>query len=135
MERVECRYNPGVGCADPSKCAICGWNPEKASLRIQEMKEADARRRKPVTTYFQRITTSKETLAAFLSWLQPSSGGMPDQQAGETLAGLRDKVFRRKFCTKCRAPSCGRCPHEEKRRDWVWFLEQRVGDDGNDPLW
>ena len=29
MDRIQCKHNPGVGCSDPSKCAVCGWNPEE----------------------------------------------------------------------------------------------------------
>ena len=120
MDRTECKHNTGVGCLDPSKCATCGWNPAEARRRIQAQKKP--RPAKRVTTYFDQITASPEALAAFLTSIQ-------------VLDGPWDHLFQEKFCTKCRAPGCHRCPHQAERNSPAWFLAQEVADDGNDPLW
>jgi hypothetical protein len=31
-----CQYCRGVGCDDPSHCAVCGWNPFVSLQRITE---------------------------------------------------------------------------------------------------
>lgn len=40
MDRIECKYNTGVWCLDPSKCDACGWNPAEAKRRIESQKAA-----------------------------------------------------------------------------------------------
>ena len=30
---VDCKYNEGIGCRTPGKCASCGWNPVVAAAR------------------------------------------------------------------------------------------------------
>lgn len=119
--REKCKFNPAPGCEDTTKCGTCGWNPEVARRRIWALKEAEAKKQKPIMTYFQKITASKEALAEFLASIK-------------VLDGPWDDLFHAKFCTKCRASSCDGCPHEDKRRNPAWFLDQRVVGDGNDPL-
>lgn len=120
-DRVVCKHNPGAGCEDTTKCGACGWNPEVARRRIRAWKEADAKKQKPVMTYFQKITASQEALAAFLSSLNVADGPW-------------DFLFRQTFCTKCRASNCNVCPHEAERGNPAWFLKQKVVDDGKGPL-
>ena len=122
MERIECRYNPGVGCMDPSKCFDCGWNPAAAKRRVAEKKAGEQRKR--AKTYFKQITASPEALAAFLASIP-------------ALETPWDKVFQRTYCAVCSAENCdaGGCPHQAQRNSPAWFLAQEVADDGNDPLW
>ena len=116
MDRIQCKHNPGVGCSDPSKCAVCGWNPAEARRRLEEQKAAILR-----TTYFDQITASPEVLAEFLASIR-------------TLDAPWDEVFQQKFCTRCRASGCDKCPHQEQRNSPAWFLAQEVADGGNNPL-
>lgn len=122
MGRAKCRYNPELECKDTAKCGTCGWNPEVAQRRIREWKENEAKKRKPAMTYFEKITASRETLAAFLASLQ-------------VLDGPWDLLFQATFCTNCMASDCSSCPHEAQRRNPAWFLEQKVMEDGNGTLW
>ena len=115
MDRVECKHNHGVGCEDPSKCATCGWNPAEARRRLEAQKAALLQSMKPRITYFDKITASPEALAEFLASIQ-------------ALDGPWDRVFQEKFCTKCRASNCTRCPHQKERNSPVWFLAQEVAE-------
>jgi len=119
MERIECKYNPGVGCMDPSKCAACGWNPTAAKRR----NEARAARARRGPTYFEKITASPEALAEFLASIP-------------ALETPWDEVFRRTYCAVCSSENCDaeNCPHQDARNNPAWFLAQEVADDGNDPL-
>ena len=72
-------------------------------------------------TYFDQITASPAVLAEFLASIP-------------ALETPWDEVFRRKFCTRCRASGCDRCPHQAERNSPAWFLAQEVVDSGNDPL-
>ena len=121
MDRIQCKHNPGVGCSDPSKCAVCGWNPAEARRRLEAQKAALLQGMKPRTTYFDLITASPEALAEFLTSIR-------------TLDAPWDEVFQQKFCTRCRASGCDRCPHQAERNSPAWFLAQEVADGGNDPL-
>ena len=121
MDRVECKHNHGVGCADPSKCGTCGWNPETAKRRLEAQKAALLQEMKPRITYFDQITASREALAEFLASIP-------------ALETPWDEVFQQKFCTRCRASGCDRCPHQAERNSPAWFLAQEVADSGNNPL-
>lgn len=121
MDRIQCKHNPGVGCSDPSKCAACGWNPAEARRRLEAQKAALLQGMKPRTTYFDLITASLEALAEFLASIR-------------TLDAPWDEVFQQKFCTRCRASGCDRCPHQAERNSPAWFLTQEAADSGNDPL-
>lgn len=116
MDRIQCKHNPGVGCSDPSKCAACGWNPAEARRRLEAQKAALFR-----ITYFEKITASPEALAEFLASIR-------------TLDAPWDEVFQQKFCTRCRASECDKCPHQAERNSPAWFLAQEVADSGNDTL-
>ena len=121
MDRVECKHAHGVGCEDPSKCGTCGWNPEITKRRLEAQKAAILQGMKPRTTYFDQITASPEAMAEFLASIR-------------TLDAPWDEVFQQKFCTRCRASGCDKCPHQEQRNSPAWFLAQEVADGGNDPL-
>lgn len=121
MDRVECKHNHGVGCIDTSKCGTCGWNPEIARRRLEAQKAALIQEMKPRITYFDQITASREALAEFLASIP-------------TLETPWDELFQQKFCTRCRASGCDRCPHQAERNSPAWFLAQEVVDSGNDPL-
>ena len=121
MDRVECKHAHGVGCEDPSKCGTCGWNPEITKRRLEAQKAAIIQGMKPRTTYFDQITASPEAMAEFLASIR-------------TLDAPWDEVFQQKFCTRCRASGCDKCPHQEQRNSPAWFLAQEVADGGNDPL-
>ena len=48
-ESLPCKFDPenkGIGCVQPRKCNICGWNPDVAKRRNEmierKMKEAKA---------------------------------------------------------------------------------------------
>lgn len=115
MERTECKYNPGVVCIDPTKCATCGWNHEAAQKRAAE-KKARARR-KPPTTYFDKITASPEALAEFLASIP-------------ALDTPWDGLFQRTYCAACSAENCDAesCPHQAQRNSPAWFLAQEVAE-------
>lgn len=113
MDRVECKHNHGVGCADPSKCATCGWNPAEARRRLEAQKAALLQGMKPRITYFDKITASPEALAEFLASIP-------------ALDAVWDHLFQAKFCTRCRASNCNRCPHQKERNSPAWFLAQEV---------
>ena len=121
MDRIQCKHNPGMGCSDPSKCAVCGWNPAEARRRLEAQKAAILQGMTPRTTYFDQITASPEALAEFLASIR-------------TLDAPWDEVFQQKFCTRCRASGCDKCPHQEQRNSPAWFLAQEVADSGNNPL-
>lgn len=121
MDRIQCKHNPGVGCMDPSKCGTCGWNPAEARRRLEAQKAALLQEMKPRITYFDQITASREAMAEFLASIP-------------ALDTPWDKAFQRKFCTRCRASGCDRCPHQAQRNNPAWFLEQEAADDGKDPL-
>ena len=121
MDRVECKHAHGVGCEDPPKCGTCGWNPEITKRRLEAQKAALLQEMKPRITYFDQITASREALAEFLASIP-------------ALETPWDEVFQKKFCTKCRASGCDRCPHQAERNSQAWFLAQEVADSGNDPL-
>lgn len=113
MERTECKHNTGVGCLDPSKCAVCGWNPAEARRRLKAQKAAPLQEMKPRTTYFDQITASPEALAEFLASIP-------------ALDAVWDHLFQAKFCTGCRVPDCHKCPHKAERNSPAWFLAQEV---------
>ncbi len=121
MDRVECKHAHGVGCEDPSKCGTCGWNPEITKRRLEAQKAAILQGMKPRTTYFDQITASPEAMAEFLASIR-------------TLDAPWDEVFQQKFCTRCRASGCDKCPHQAERNNPAWFLAQEVTDGGNNPL-
>ena len=37
-----------------------------------------------------------------------------------------DRIQWQKFCTRCRAFGCDRCPHQAERNSQAWFLAQEV---------
>ena len=115
MDRIECKHNAGVGCLDPSKCAACGWNPAEARRRLEAQKAVLLQEMKPRITYFDQITVSREALAEFLASIC-------------TLDAPWDEVFQKKFCTRCRASWCDRCPHQAERNSPAWFLAQEVAE-------
>ncbi len=119
MDRIQCKHNPGVGCSDPSKCAVCGWNPAEARRRLEEQKAAILR-----TTYFDQITASPAVLAEFLASIP-------------ALETPWDEAFQRTYCAACSAENCDaeNCPHQAERNSPAWFLAQEVEDNGKDPLW
>ena len=121
MDRVECKHAHGVGCEDPSKCGTYGWNPEITKRRLEAQKAAILQGMKPRTTYFDQITASPEAMAEFLASIR-------------TLDAPWDEVFQQKFCTRCRASGCDKCPHQAERNNPAWFLAQEVTDGGNNPL-
>ncbi len=121
MDRVECKHVHGVGCEDPSKCATCGWNPAEARRRLEAQKAALLQETKPRITYFEKITASPEALAEFLASIP-------------ALDTMWDHLFQVKFCARCRASNCYKCPHQAERNSPAWFLAQEVADDGNDPV-
>ena len=115
MDRIQCKHNPGVGCSDPSKCAVCGWNPAEARRRLEAQKAALLQEMKPRTTYFDQITASPEALAEFLASIH-------------TLDAPWDKAFQRTYCAACSAENCDaeNCPHQAERNSPAWFLAQEV---------
>ncbi len=121
MDRIECKYTHNVGCEDPSKCGTCGWNPEIAKRRLEAQKAALLQEMKPRITYFDQITASREAMAEFLASIP-------------ALETPWDEGFQQKFCTRCRASGCDRCPHQAERNSPAWFLAQEVADGGNNPL-
>lgn len=36
---VKCQHNQWIECLKPESCAKCGWNPEVAQRRLEEIKE------------------------------------------------------------------------------------------------
>lgn len=88
------------------------WPIAQALKKLQEIEDAmEDRELRP--TYFDQITASPEALAEFLASIQ-------------ALETPWDEVFRRKFCTRCRASGCDNCPHEAQRNSPAWFLAQEV---------
>lgn len=96
------------------------WPIAQALKKLQQIEDAmEDRERHP--TYFDQITASPEALAEFLASIP-------------TLETPWDELFQQKFCTRCRASGCDRCPHQAERNSPAWFLAQEVVDSGNDPL-
>ena len=96
------------------------WPIAQALKKLQEIEDT-MEDREQGKTYFDKITASPEALAEFLASIR-------------TLDAPWDEVFQKKFCTKCRASGCDRCPHQAERNSQAWFLAQEVADSGNDPL-
>lgn len=90
------------------------WPIAQALKKLQTIEDAmEDRELHP--TYFDKITASPEALAEFLASIQ-------------ALDGPWDRVFQEKFCTKCRASNCTRCPHPKERNSPAWFLAQEVAE-------
>ena len=65
-------------------------------------------------TQFEKITESRETLAAFLAALP-------------VIDGPWDREFQARFCADCLCLGCDVCPHEEFRNNPGWWLTLEVG--------
>ncbi len=64
-------------------------------------------------TNFEKLTTSPEALAAFLSAIPVANSPW-------------DEGFHRKFCHGCGLEDCDHCPHEAERNNPAWWLEQEI---------
>ena len=65
-------------------------------------------------TQFEKITESRETLAAFLAALP-------------VIDGPWDKEFQARFCAGCAATDCDACPHAAERNNPGWWLNLETG--------
>lgn len=65
-------------------------------------------------TQFEKITESRETLAAFLAALP-------------VIDGPWDTEFHKRFCADCLYLGCDVCPHEEFRNNPGWWLTLEAG--------
>ena len=75
-------------------------------------------------TNFEKITASPEALGEFFAALPVATGPW-------------DEEFHRVFCDSCERENCdeGRCPHQDKRYNPLWWLNQAVEGQSRIVMW